>query len=103
MEVTLKSVDESTYTFELTRKSSEPPHDVGALIPIDIVAANAQRRRLLELAEWVAENGIIAEGKHRLARDLLLRAPPMQTARGELAPSLLLANALPSQAPVRLA
>lgn len=40
------------------------------------VPSGAKPAALLELGRWVAENGIVAPGPHRAARDLVLRRPP---------------------------
>ena len=40
------------------------------------ISANAQKESLLQLGEWVADQGMDAPGEHRAARDLLLGRPP---------------------------
>jgi len=94
-DVTVLAVDEDACTFDVKRGSKEPPFDIQALIPIDIVPTNAQRKRLRELAEWVAEHGIAAGDEYRLARDLLLRLPPARD-------GLMLPNEAVSDAALRL-
>ena len=47
-----------------------------ALVPLDTFNDKEQRAALLALGEWVAANGVDADGPWRAGRDLLLRHPP---------------------------
>ncbi|MFN2582454.1 MAG: TM0106 family RecB-like putative nuclease [Candidatus Dormibacteria bacterium] len=53
----------------------DPTH----LIPRYPFDSDRQARALLEIAEWVASNGIDCDGEHRAARDLLLRRRPRRS------------------------
>ncbi len=53
----------------------EPPHPE-SLVPLDTFNDKDQRAALLALGEWVAANGVDADGPGRAGRDLLLRRPP---------------------------
>jgi uncharacterized protein len=75
-------VDVAALTLEL-RRSVDEPHP-RAIVPLGIYGTVAQQESLFELGEWVAVNGIDAEGPHRAARDLLLgRHPRVGRAPGE--------------------
>jgi predicted RecB family nuclease len=83
----LVAVDDHNRTIDLKRGAiSSVPHPT-ALIPFDIVDSEALRRSLLRLASWVADNGMIGEGRFQAARDLLLRRGPR--ALKEMAGSLI--------------
>jgi len=53
----------------------DPPHPE-SLVPLDTFNDKEQRAALLALGEWVATNGVDADGPWRAGRDLLLRRPP---------------------------
>jgi uncharacterized protein len=73
---TVFAVDEDRCTIDLKRGNrSEIPHP-RSLVPKDYVPTDQQRARLLELGEWVAENGIAPDGDRLAARRLLLREAP---------------------------
>ncbi len=56
-------------------KRATAPHP-RSLVPREIVGTPEQRESLLRVGEWVAGNGIDAEGPYRAVRDILLRRPP---------------------------
>lgn len=59
------------------RKTQEAVDEHPGLVFLsNLVKKNALRESLLQIADWVNEHGIDAPGKHRAARDLLLRHPP---------------------------
>jgi len=73
---TVIRIDDHNGTIDIKRGvSSIVPHPT-ALIPQNIVGADAQRDSLLRLGTWVAEHGISGPGSFQAARDLLLRQPP---------------------------
>ena len=80
-QIKFHAFDAAARTFEVTRKLGEPAPEIASLIPNDIVRTDSQRDRLRDLAEWVAAEGISSRKRdRRLARDLLLRAPPCAAA-----------------------
>ncbi len=56
-------------------KRANAPHP-RSLVPREIVGTPEQRESLLRVGEWVAGNGIDADGPYRAVRDVLLRRPP---------------------------
>ena len=68
-------VDDASSTVEFDLPAESPTHPE-ALVPMNIYNDREQRAALLRLGEWVAANGIDAEGPYADARDLLLRRPP---------------------------
>jgi uncharacterized protein len=59
------------------RKTGETVDDHPRFVFLSsLVRKEALQESLLRLADWVLENGIDAPGRHRSARDLLLRRPP---------------------------
>ena len=70
------ALDEAAHTINLRRtRRNMAPHPT-ALIPFDDYRTPEQEDSLLRLGEWVAEQGLAAEGPHRAALDLLVgRAP----------------------------
>lgn len=73
---TVVAIDDLNGIIDIKREiSSSVPHPA-ALIPQNIVAAEAQRGSLLRLGSWVADHGISGPGPFQAARDLLLRQPP---------------------------
>ena len=72
----LHAIDDKASVLELNwPPDADPPHPE-ALIPLDTFNDKDQRAALLELGEWVAANGVDADGPWRAGRDLLLRRPP---------------------------
>ncbi|HYH92345.1 MAG TPA: TM0106 family RecB-like putative nuclease [Candidatus Saccharimonadales bacterium] len=57
------------------KRSSSDAHP-RALVPLNQFRTGSHRERLLELAEWVADHGLLADGSHGAALDLLRRRPP---------------------------
>jgi uncharacterized protein len=73
---TVQSIDDHNGTIDICRGiSSSVPHPA-ALIPQNVIGADAQDESLLRLGMWVAEHGISAPGPFQAARDLLLRQAP---------------------------
>ncbi|MBM3673038.1 MAG: TM0106 family RecB-like putative nuclease [Actinobacteria bacterium] len=69
-------VDDAEGTIDLRRgATSQVPHP-RSLIPCPPLRDREQRDALIELAEWVAEHGVDAEGEWRAGRDLLLARSP---------------------------
>ena len=66
--------DVAAGTVEL-RRSLDDPHP-RAIVPLDWVRTKDLQGSLIDIGEWVAGNGIDAEGPYRAARDLLLGRPP---------------------------
>ncbi len=77
MTIKVLALDDAAGTLDVTRRIGEPPPEIGALIPLQIVGTKAHRQRLRELAEWVAVHGVTTGEDRRLPRDLLLRIPPL--------------------------
>ena len=72
----LLEINDAHGTLDLTwPPDAEPPHP-DALVPLDIFNDKEQRAALLALGEWVAPNGVDADGPWRAGRDLLLRRAP---------------------------
>ncbi|MFL5776668.1 MAG: TM0106 family RecB-like putative nuclease [Chloroflexota bacterium] len=67
-------VDMATLTVTF-RRSVDEPHP-RAIVPLNYVRTADHQESLFELGEWVADNGIDADGPLRAARDLLLRRHP---------------------------
>ena len=57
------------------RRSLDESHPL-AIVPLDYVGTKELQGSLIEIGEWVAGNGIDAEGPFRAARELLMRRPP---------------------------
>jgi len=69
-------INDREMTIDIKRGlSSTIPHPT-ALIPHDIINATVLRESLLQLASWVADNGINGVGPFKAARDLLLLKSP---------------------------
>ena len=78
-------VDVAALTVDL-RRSVDEPHP-RAIVPLGIYVGRATHQEsLFELGEWVAANGIDADGPHRAARDLLLGRHPQRRARRRARP-----------------
>jgi predicted RecB family nuclease len=69
-------VDDASSTVEFDLPASTEPAHPEALVAMNIFGDREQRAALLRIGEWVAANGIDADGDYRAARDLLLRRPP---------------------------
>jgi predicted RecB family nuclease len=73
---TVVAIDDLNGTIDIKRGiGSRVPHPT-ALIPNNILDAEAQRDSLRRLSVWVAENRLSGPGHFQAARDLLLRQPP---------------------------
>ncbi len=57
------------------RRAIEDPHP-RAIVPLDWVRTTDLQGSLVDIAEWVAANGIDADGPYRAARDLLIGRRP---------------------------
>ncbi len=70
-------IDDADGTIDIEWKGdgAEPIHPSG-LVPLNVFNDGLHRAALTRLGEWVAENGIDADGPWRAARDLLLKLPP---------------------------
>lgn len=69
-------IDDLNGTIDIKRGiASAVPHPT-ALIPQNVLGAEAQHESLMRLGIWVAENGISSPGPFQIARDLLLRCAP---------------------------
>ncbi len=69
-------LDEAKGIIDLKRGALSQVPQPTALIPKDIVGAEAQEESLLRSGDWVAENGLEGPGPFQAARDLLLGRPP---------------------------
>lgn len=73
---TVVAIDDLSGTIDIKRSlTSQVPHPV-ALVPQNVLGADAQRDSLMRLGSWVAQNGISGPGPFQSARDLLSRQPP---------------------------
>lgn len=73
---TVVAIDDLNGTIDMKRGvNSQVPHPT-ALVPQNVLGAEAQHDSLMRLGQWVAENGISGPGPFQAARDLLLRKPP---------------------------
>jgi predicted RecB family nuclease len=72
----LHGIDDATSSVYLNWPPDVEPAHPEALVPLDTFNDNEQRAALLALGEWVATNGIDADGPWRAGRDLLLRRAP---------------------------
>jgi len=68
-----------TIDIKKTRKTAEV-HPTDVYVWDRPMNVETHANSLLELGNWVAENGIDAPGRYRAARDLLLRRPPRLSA-----------------------
>jgi uncharacterized protein len=66
--------DPAAGTVDLRRDVSLP--HPRAIVPLPWVRTQAHQERLIEIGEWVADNGIDGQGPFRAVRDLLLGRPP---------------------------
>jgi predicted RecB family nuclease len=73
---TVVRIDDHNGTVDIKRSTSSAVPHPAALVPQNIVGAEAQRDSLLRVGTWVAEHGINGAGPFQAARDLLLRRPP---------------------------
>jgi uncharacterized protein len=73
---TVVAIDDLNGTIDIKRgMTSQVPHPT-ALVPQNVLGAEAQRDSLIRLGLWIAENGVSGSGPFQAARDLLLRQPP---------------------------
>ena len=72
----LLEIDDVHSTLDVAWPPGIEPRHPEALVPLEIFRDDEQRESLLRLGEWVAANGIDADGPWRAARDLLLRRAP---------------------------
>ena len=72
----LHAIDDANAAVDLNWPPDVEPAHPEALVPLDIFNDTEQRAALLALGEWVAANGVDADGPWRAGRDLLLRRPP---------------------------
>jgi len=73
---TVVDLDDLNGTIDIKRgMTSQVPHPT-ALVPQNVLGADAQRDSLMRLGLWIAENGVSGSGPFQAARDLLLRHPP---------------------------
>jgi predicted RecB family nuclease len=72
----LVAIDEVNHTIDLGWPADDEPRHPEALVPLNVVRTTDQRAALFRLGEWVADNGIDADGSSRAGRDLLLRRAP---------------------------
>ena len=68
------AVDPAAATIDVRRRV-EDPHPVG-LVPLDWFRTTEHQAALVEIGQWVLEQGIDGAGPYRAARDLLLRRAP---------------------------
>jgi predicted RecB family nuclease len=113
---TVVDIDDLNGTIDIKRgMPSQVPHPT-ALVPQNVLGADAQRDSLMLLGLWIAENGVSGSGPFHAARDLLLRQPPpislanldnmfdqngemTETARREIDSLCAQASVLPVQGP----
>ncbi len=75
-------IDPAGLTVDI-RRPVDAPHPA-AIVPLPWVRTTAHQERLIEIGDWVADNGIEGDGPHLAARDLLLgRSPRAGQAAGE--------------------
>jgi predicted RecB family nuclease len=73
---TVVALDDLSGTIDIKRGlASQVPHPA-ALVPQNVLGADAQHDSLMRLGSWVAQNGVSGPGPFQTARDLLLRQPP---------------------------
>jgi len=73
---TVVAIDDLNGTIDIKRgMASVVPHPT-ALIPQNVLGAEAQHGSLMRVGIWVAENGVSGPGPFQAARDLLLRHAP---------------------------
>ena len=77
---TIEAIDSAARVVDVkkTKKTAED-HPSAVYVWDRPLNVDDQRESLFRLAEWVAANGVDAEGRYRAARDLLLRRPPRLT------------------------
>lgn len=74
---TVVDIEDLNRTIDIKRgMTSQVPHP-GALVPQNVLGADAQRDSLMRLGLWIAENGVSGSGPFQAARGLLLRQPPL--------------------------
>lgn len=70
------AVDSTAGTLDIRKGPSIAARHPSAVFKHASVSDDVQRDAILRLGQWVAENGIDADGPYRAARDLLLRRTP---------------------------
>lgn len=73
---TVVLVDQVAGFLDLRRRRAKDLSHPTSVVPLEHFNTDEQRDSLLRLGDWVAANGIDAEGPHRAARDLLLARAP---------------------------
>jgi predicted RecB family nuclease len=76
-------IDDAAHTLFIKAPSGADMAHLRALIPWDLIGTDALKDRLLELGEWVADNGIDSPGPSLAGRALLRRGLPRFTAQSE--------------------
>jgi uncharacterized protein len=71
---TVEAFDEDQGLIVVSRNPDLPQPT--ALVPLANFPPNSQRKALVEIGRWVAQNGLAADGPYSAARDLLTRRPP---------------------------
>ena len=71
---TVSSIDLARRTVDLRRVAAA--RHPRAIVPLPWVRTTSHQDRLIEIAEWVLENGMDGDGPYLAARELLLRRPP---------------------------
>lgn len=72
----VEAIDATERFIDIKKRSDSSNLHPEAVFAHSVVTAPEQAKALLRLGEWVAENGIDADGPHRAARDLLLSRAP---------------------------
>jgi uncharacterized protein len=73
---TIEAIDQVAGFLEIRRPGGPAPAQPRTIVPFRRYSTDKHRDALLEVGEWVAENGIGGVGPYGAARDLLLRAVP---------------------------
>jgi hypothetical protein len=76
LKASVHEIDDANDTIDLDWTTDGDPRHPETIVPLSIVPDRDLRAALLRLGQWVADNGIDADGPWRAARDLLLARPP---------------------------
>jgi hypothetical protein len=76
---TFVAIDEQAGTIDIKRGMASNVTHPAAVIPQNVLKAEAQEDSLMRMAAWVADHGISGRGSFQAARDLLLHNPPRVT------------------------